>query len=150
MASSAFKLIRSNASRQTLFSIVEPLGDLDLNLDNEAYDSYEKENAFIAEFIKQSNKAVRQWKAQMSPNLVFPRFLTEISTLLTQQFKDQIRDQKLSLLGALYLEKIIRNVKKFLQFLSERPQQNIVEELVEIVQLLACENLDEIDNHLRE
>lgn len=115
-----------------MYSIVEPLGDLDLNLDNAAYESYDREDEFIAEFIKQSKKAVRQWKAKMSSNLVFPRFLAEMSTLLTQQFKEQIFDQKLSLLGALYLEKIIRKLKAFLQYLSERPQPNIIEDLVEI------------------
>lgn len=71
-----------------MYSIVEPLGDLDLNLDNAAYESYDREDEFIAEFIKQSKKAVRQWKAKMSSNLVFPRFLAEMSTLLTQQFKE--------------------------------------------------------------
>ena len=65
-------------------------------------------------------------------------------------FKEEIRNQKFSLLGALYLEKIIRKLKAFLQYLSERPQPNIIEDLVEVAQLLACENLDEIDNHLRE
>ena len=132
MATSAFKFQRRNESRQTLHSIVEPLGDLDLNLDNAAYESYDREDEFIAEFIKQSKKAVRQWKAKMSSNLVFPRFLSEMSTLLTHQFKEQIFDQKLSLLGALYLEKIIRKLKAFLQYLSERPQPNIIEDLVEI------------------
>ena len=58
--------------------------------------------------------------------------------------------QKLSLLGALYLEKIIRELRKFLKYLSDRTQPNIIESLVEISQLLACENLDEIESYLRE
>ena len=92
MASSAFKFQRRNESKQTLFSIVEPLGDLDLNLDNESYESYNREDAFIAEFLKQSKKAIRQWKANMSTNFVFPRFLNEVSTQFTQMFKHEIRN----------------------------------------------------------
>ena len=63
MASSAFKFQRRNESKQTLLSIVEPLRDLDLNLDHAAYEQYDQDDTFIAEFIKQSKKAVRQWKA---------------------------------------------------------------------------------------
>ena len=52
-----------------MYSFVEPLGDLDLNLDNAAYEQYDQEHTFISEFIKQSNKAVRQWKVALAPEV---------------------------------------------------------------------------------
>ena len=130
-----------------MHTLIEPLGDIDLVLDNAAYEQYDQENTFIGDFVKHANKAVRQFKTGLAPE-VFTKFVDELCALLTTLFKKQILSQKFSLLGALYLEKIIRELKKFLKYLSEK--HSVIESLEEIGQLLACENLDEIESFLRE
>ena len=50
---------------------------------------------------------------------------------------------KLSLLGALFFENVVTKLKKFFQ--KEAGEvKNQVQDLTEIAQLLACENLEEV------
>jgi hypothetical protein len=60
-----------------------------------------------------------------------------------------LKAQEISLLGALYFEKLIRKVKGFLAMISDRPSTNLMIELTEVSQILACENIDEMDNYLK-
>lgn len=46
--------------------------------------------------------------------------------------KAEIRNIKLSLLGALYLEKVVRKIKSFVQFLSDRAQSQVLEDVLEV------------------
>ena len=57
-----FKSQRKNETRNTLFSLTEPLGELDLMLDNATYEQYDTDDVFIADFISKTKKALRQWK----------------------------------------------------------------------------------------
>lgn len=54
-----FKSQKRNDTRSTLFELVEPLGDLDLALDNETYERYDAEDTFIADFISKAKKVLR-------------------------------------------------------------------------------------------
>ena len=145
---------RRNDTKQTIMALIEPLADLDLKLDNTSYEQYDAEDVFIADFISKLKKALRQWKQKLTSsgksNNVFPTFLLELSHVVAHFLKENIRGKSLSLLGALYLEKVVRKIKSFLQFLSDRAQSQILEDVLEVAQLLACENLEEIENFLRE
>ena len=146
-----FKSQRKNETRSTLYSLAEPLGELDLVLDNATYEQYDTDDVFIADFLNKAKKALRQWKQKLSvKNAIFPVFLAEMSQVLALFLKEEIRAKSLSLLGALYLEKIVRKIKSFIAFLSDRAQAHILEDVLEVAQLLACENLEEIENFLRE
>jgi len=102
-------------------ALVGPLGDLALVIDNAEYERYDAEDVFIAEFISKLKKVLRQWKSKLAEeNQVFPAFLQEFSLTLSYYIKEEIRNTKLSLLGALYLEKVVRRIKSFIQFLSDR------------------------------
>ena len=93
---------------------------------------------------------LRQWKKQMSPAL-FALFLQAYTRRSVALFKRELGVMDLSLLGALYFDKIARKFKNFVQFLSEKPlQSEAVNELIELAQVLSCENLDELDNILTE
>ena len=50
---------RKNETRQTVVSLVEPLGNLELVLDNASYERYDTEDIFIADFISKTKKALR-------------------------------------------------------------------------------------------
>ena len=146
-----FKKERKNETLQTTLALVDPLSDLNLVIDNAEYERYDAEDVFIAEFIGKLKKVLRQWKQKLSgEGQVFPVLLQEYSRTLSHHLKEEIRNSKLSLLGALYLEKVIRRIKSFIQFLSDRAQSNVLEDVLEMAQLLACENLEEIENFLRE
>ena len=121
-------------------------------LDNTQYEQYDQDDVFIADFISKAKKALRQWKQKLSTkNNVFPAFLAAISKLLSYFLREEIRNKSLSLLGALYLEKVVRKIKSFIAFLSDRAQaHDVLEDVLEVAQLLACENLEEIENFLRE
>ena len=128
-----FKSQRKNETRQTTFALVEPLRSLSLLIDNAEYERYDAEDVFIAEFISKLKKVLRQWKQKLAgQNQVFPFFLLEYSRVLSQYLKEEIRNTKLSLLGALYLEKIVRKIKSFIQFLSDRAQMVILEDVLEM------------------
>ena len=56
-----------------------------------------------------------------------------------------------SLLGALYFDKIARKFKNFIQYLCEKPiTTSSVVELIEIAQILSCENIEELENMMNE
>ena len=59
-------------------------------------------------------------------------FLEELSQTLGYFLKEEIRNKSLSLLGALYLEKVVRKIKSFIQFLSDRAQSQILEDVLEV------------------
>ncbi len=70
---------------------------------------------------------------------------------MTLLFKKEIKQQEFSLLGALYLDKIVRKFKNFVQFLNDKPINNAsLQELNEIAQIMSCENLEEAENYLNE
>lgn len=128
-----FKSQRKNETRNTLFSLVEPLGELELMIDNQRYEEYDSEDVFIADFITKTKKALRGWKQKLSAkNSTFPLLLGEVSQVLARFLKEEIRAKSLSLLGALYLEKVVRKVKSFLAFLSDRAQGNAFEDVLEV------------------
>ena len=111
-----FKSQRRNETRSTIFSLVEPLADLDLVLDNATYEQYDAEDVYIADFISKCKKGLRQWKQKLSgkESSVFASFMQELSQVIAFFLKEEIRNKNLSLLGALYLEKIIRKIKSFI------------------------------------
>ena len=76
--------------------------------------------------------------------------MLELGKLIGYFLKEEIKNKSLSLLGALYLEKIVRKIKSFIQFLSDRAHSSVLEDVLEVAQLLACENLEEIENFLRD
>ena len=98
-------------------ALIEPLAELDLKIDNAAYEQYDAQDLFIADFISKLKKAIRQWKQKLESNQnnnVFATFLQELALILSEILKENIKKQSLSLLGALYLEKVIRKIKSFL------------------------------------
>jgi len=104
-----FKSQRKNDTRTTVFSLIEPLSDVRLVIDNAEYERYDAEDVFIAEFISKSKKVLRQWKQKLSGKKQnFPAFMQEVSHVIAFYLKEEIRNTKLSLLGALYLEKVVR------------------------------------------
>lgn len=99
----------------TTSTLIEPLGDLSLVIDNAEYERYDNEDVFIADFISKLKKVLRQWKQKLSQkNAIFPGFVQEYSRMIAHFLKEEIRNTKLSLLGALYLEKVIRKIKSFI------------------------------------
>ena len=61
------------------------------------------------------------WKQKLSSkNSAFQLLLNELSQVLARFIKEEIKAKSLSLLGALYLEKVVRKIKSFIAFLSER------------------------------
>ena len=110
-----FKSQRRNETRSTVFDLVEPLGDLELVIDNAEYERYDAEDVFVGEFISKSKKVLRQWKQKLTvKGGVFPALMQEFSVTLAELLKEEIRNTKLSLLGALYLEKAVRKIKSFI------------------------------------
>ena len=53
---------RRNETKQTIMALIEPLAELDLKIDNAAYEQYDAQDLFIADFISKLKKAIRQWK----------------------------------------------------------------------------------------
>ena len=90
-----FKSQRKNDTRQTLFTLIEPLGLLDLCLDNTSYEQYDADDVFIADFISKLKKALRQWKQKLSASnqIVFPTFLKEVSQVLAELLKEEIKSK---------------------------------------------------------
>lgn len=52
--------------------------------------------------------------------------------MLARFLKEEIKAKSLSLLGALYLEKVVRKIKSFVSFLSDRAQGNVLEDVLEV------------------
>jgi len=68
----------------------------------------------------------------MNANL-FTLFIQIYSNKSVEMFKKELKVMDLSLLGALYFDKIARKFKNFIQFLSEKPiQSESVNELIDL------------------
>ena len=85
-------------------------------LDNATYEQYDAEDVYIADFISKCKKCLRQWKQKLTgkDTQVFASFMQELSQVIGFFLKEEIRNKSLSLLGALYLEKIVRKIKSFI------------------------------------
>ena len=107
---------KTNKTGDTYLILTEGLVDLDLDLNNQSYEKFDREDIFISEFIPLAEKVVRQWKTHLSTKAILPVFLKHFEKGLAQSIKLEIKDKKhgISLLGALYFEKIVRKVKSFL------------------------------------
>ena len=70
---------------------------------------------------------------------------------MTLLFKKELKNHDFSLLGALYFDKIVRKFKNFVQFLNQKPVNSVfMVELIEIAQIMSCENLEEVENYLND
>lgn len=58
-------------------------------------------------------KVLRQWKKSLNPKIL-PIFLKHLEGGLSIVIKDDIKEKRVSLLGALYFEKIVRKLKAFM------------------------------------
>ena len=58
--------------------------------------------------------------------------MLELGKLIGYFLKEEIKNKSLSLLGALYLEKIVRKIKSFIQFLSDRAHSSVLEDVLEV------------------
>ena len=58
--------------------------------------------------------------------------------------------QKLSLLGALYLDKLVRSMVNFFQFLTKKPIRKEFEKALEAVQVLGFETNEELEDFIEE
>ncbi len=128
-------------------------GDLELNLTSEGYEQLDKEDEFGDKLINMCKKTVAQWKQglktrsstskQGKPHL-FKLFADQMDKGLQIYLKEELKQQELSLLGALYFEKLVRKLKTFMGYISDRT--NVMAEISEVTQILACENLEEMEN----
>ena len=100
-------------------------------------------------FFHEAKIIIKQWKKQLNAYL-FQLFLESFSKKLTDIFKAHIKDIEFSLLGALYFDKLVRKLKNFIQFLSDKPVTKNLQELIEISTILSCENLEEVESYLNE
>ena len=120
----------------------------------------DKINPNFISFFVDSKLIIKQWKKQMAPAL-FPIFIEIFSDKVCDLIKRQLKRAQFSLLGALYLDKIVRELKSFFQSLT--PDKPIIAastlitnklpfrallELMDIAQVLSCENIDEIETYL--
>mmetsp|Transcript_19051 Transcript_19051/g.13827 ORF Transcript_19051/g.13827 Transcript_19051/m.13827 type:complete len:146 (-) Transcript_19051:189-626(-) len=106
--------------KDCLSDLIIPLADLDLNINNETFCEYDKAEVFIADFLSLSKKFLKQWKVQLQP-AVFQTFLENFASTVTLGFKRVMMRQEISLLGAMFLDKVALQFKNFLQQISGKP-----------------------------
>ena len=105
---------------------------------------------------------MRQWKKQLHPHVFTSVFLTQLSDRVCTLIKQHVKRARFSLLGALYFDKIVRELKTLTSNLSSKPilsgnvlvtsreeiPHRALLEIIEISQVLSCENIDEAESCL--
>ncbi|CDW72213.1 UNKNOWN [Stylonychia lemnae] len=138
------------ANQDSLNDLFIQFSDVSFDINNQQFNDYEKQDVFIQEFFATSKNMLKQFKKQLNP-IVFQLFIDNFTSQVVILFKREIQQQQFSLLGSLYLDKIIRKLKNFIQYLSDKPiTSQHMNELMEIAQLLSCENIDELEILLNE
>jgi hypothetical protein len=57
---------------------------------------------------------IRQWRKQLAPQVFSQYFLPQLVQRLSSSLKAIVKQKSYSLLGALYLDKIVREFKNFI------------------------------------
>ena len=137
---------------EVIDNLLKELSKLDLNLDDDKYENYEKDDPFYNKFWHAIQKIIAQWSNQLIQDL-FDKFVKNFTSYVAKMFlKNALLSspQKLSLLGALYLDKLVRSMVNFFQFLTQKPIRNEFERPLEAVQVLCFEKNDELEEYLEE
>lgn len=133
-------------------NLLSELAKLDLNLDDKKYEDYENDDPFFHKFCHILQKVISQWSNQLKPE-IYEKFVKNFTSYVAKVFLKQAlmnSPQKLSLLGALYLDKLVRSMVNFFQFLTQKPIRNEFERPLEAVQVLGFESNDELAEYLDE
>ena len=135
---------------EVIDNLLKELAKLDLNLDDKKYVEYEADDPFFHKFCHAIQKIISQWSNQLSQEL-FEKFMKNFTAYVSKMFLKTAllsSPQKLSFLGALYLDKLVRSMVNFFQFLTQKPIRNEFEKPLEAVQILCYESNDELENYL--
>ncbi|CAI2358899.1 unnamed protein product [Moneuplotes crassus] len=131
-------------------NLLKELAKLDLNLDDKKYDEYDADDPFFHNFCNAITKIISQWSSQLMQEL-FEKFVKNFTAYVAKMFlKTSLLSspQKLSFYGALYLDKLVRSMVNFFQFLTKKPIRNEFEKPLEAVQVLCFESNEELENYL--
>ena len=130
--------------------LLKELAKLDLDLDDKKYDEYDADDPFFHKFCHAIQKIISQWSNQLLQEL-FEKFVKNFTSYVAKMFFKTVllnSQQKLSFFGALYLDKLVRSMVNFFQFLTKKPIRNEFEKPLEAVQVLCFESNDELENYL--
>ena len=94
-----------------------PFKTTNLNITNEQYENYEAKELITSE-LPQFSKFLRQWKTHLNQGFFKEVFVKQIAYRVTELIiSGLIGNEGVSILGALYIEKVIRGYKQFILFL---------------------------------
>ena len=114
------QMISSTDFSTIIYTSFMDLINMNLNIETKTYEEYEENDPYFNNFCQLVNKITHQWKSQMADELydlfmsVFIKFIAEMITdkILVIRTND-ISKYKLTLLGALYLDKLIRSIVNY-------------------------------------
>eukprot|EP00343_Euplotes_focardii_P000021 CAMPEP_0205801558 /NCGR_PEP_ID=MMETSP0205-20121125/3566_1 /ASSEMBLY_ACC=CAM_ASM_000278 /TAXON_ID=36767 /ORGANISM="Euplotes focardii, Strain TN1" /LENGTH=165 /DNA_ID=CAMNT_0053066465 /DNA_START=342 /DNA_END=836 /DNA_ORIENTATION=+ len=135
---------------EVIDNLLKELAKLDLNLDDKKYEEYEADDPFFHNFCHAIQKVIAQWSNQLLQEL-FEKFVKNFTAYVAKMFLKTAllaSPQKLSFLGALYLDKLVRSMVNFFQFLTQKPIRNEFERPLEAVQILCFESNDELETYM--
>jgi hypothetical protein len=150
-------MISTSDFSAVIFSSFLELISINLNIETKTYEEYEENDPYFNNFCQLINKISGQWKNQMADELfdlfmnVFIKFIAEMITEKVLIVKtNDISKYKLSLLGALYLDKLVRSIVNFFQILTQKPVRQLFEKAIEAVRVLSYETKEEVYDYLNE
>lgn len=145
--------------RELIANLFErPFRAISFNIDNQTFEEYEAKEVIYGDSLPQFGKALRQWKKQCNPEF-FERVLvpvvassltTAIMSGLAKNKAVSLQDKKtvggVNILGALYIEKVLREFKKFLQFLISNPaHSSLCTKMLQVASVLTADCLEEAE-----
>ena len=134
--------------RGQLVALAATLGSVSYEIAEEQLAEYEVNDPFAQAFSANIKSLMKQWKVQLEAE-AGDAFVEAIAACIAEELEKRVRGKRCNELGAVQLEKDIREVTKTMQSLSQRPVRLRFQRLKQITQLLSASSDSEVQSLLQ-
>ena len=128
------------------FQITQLLGGfraINYDITLEMHSDYEVNDPFALKLVKDIKALLKQWRLQLIPEL-FENLIEVLAEELSKGLEVEVRNKRFNELGALQLQKDVREIVGQMQHMSNRPLRHRFAKLRQISELLLARDEQEI------
>jgi len=134
--------------RGQVVALTATLAAVSYEIAEEQLAEYEVNDPFAQAFSANVKSLMKQWKVQLEPE-AGDAFVEAVAACVAEELEKRVRGKRCNELGAVQLEKDIREVTKTLQSLSQRPVRLRFQRLKQITQLFSSSSDSEVHSLLQ-
>lgn len=133
--------------RGQIVSLTAALASVSYEISEEQLAEYEVNDPFAHTFTTSLKALMKQWKAQLETE-IGDAFVEVMAGCVAEELEKRLRGKKCNELGAVQMEKDVREVTKTVQSLSQRPVRLRFQRVKQMTQLLSASSDSEVQSLL--